>query len=859
MGVAAVCKILFTLCYATMPFSLTQSAANKSYISLIVCFALISIFGLVERLINTSNLLMPIVPLYLAILAAAVALLLLLLIHVKNAPTLHKIFPPIVVGASLLLIYLQLGFWNITPLPDTASFKNPSALGLSAIMLFAFCIALALRWRYPMLTLDMSKLTFITCTCIVGIGLIVWYSLGYNSIKLESDNARKKIQLTGMMINKTIDEQIGALGRIKARVDGLSADNFTELSRIDMQRYIADYEIIEGMIIFDSELNVIDSSSFGQQFYNEGMFSQQPIQAWLNTPANELRLAANSASLQTPTPIIMVSIPVNPESIGALQIVALLNMNALISNEYIDYLDSVQTYLEFSPTVLLSMHGASTSTSEFQALQDQYHHSVTDIVRLLDSIDHKFHSFISDYSGLQSSAQLHQLMLWLTGTFCFIFILAVDTTKQLRKQTESLYRMARYDDITGLLRRDAFNQDIDVLSIGCAGCRRAVIFVNLDNFNSINDGLGHDLGDQLLRMAAQRIADNAHEADAKARFSNDEFILYYKNTTAHKLKKAAKAILNSISDAFIIGEIEIHITASAGISVSSHPNVAGKTIIQQADVAVADAKQHGGNQFSFYKREMHQKHERLVHIRTQLQIAMDKKSLEMFYQPIYSATSGEIVSVESLIRWKLDGVFISPAEFIPIAEKTGQIVQLGEFVVATVLNDIAVNPALRNITVAINVSPQQLQGRHFLHYLEGQIALHNIQPKQLILELTETAVSENDNTIESLREMRERGFHIAIDDFGTGFSSLSYLANQPADIIKIDRAFTHGVESLGKERELVSMMINMCQQLNKNIVVEGIETKALAQYFSGFGDIKLQGYFFAKPMRLPELISKVPQ
>lgn len=830
-----------------------QSAANLAYLGILFFFALISLMGLLDLAITPSKMLMSVISDYM-MLAAVLAFTILIILFRWRTPKQLKFLGQILVSLGIsTFIVLQLVVWGILPSPEAARFANPFTLSLASVMLLMFFVALTLRHNFPRLAVDAKKPTLIVFGGIILLGVVVWYAMSVRIVQLETQNARTKIQLIGHMIDSRFDEQIKALERIKRRVEELDEDDSERLLTTDIETYISDYAIIEGMLVLNDQQQPWLSSSFADTFWQNFMRDHEGIQNWLAQPSNQTRIAANGRSLNTPTPIVMMSVPLQTKP-KPQQLIALLNMNGLVAADYLEYLSAIRTYMAFNSEILVAMQGSNDATQTLTQLQQRYPHYVTEKVTLMTGIEHDFYSVLIDYSPLQEATRLHQMLLWLTGAFAFIYILAADTTRRLRAESKKLASMARYDELTDFLRRDAFNQDTQSMMVDCEGCRRAVLFINLDKFNSINDGLGHRMGDHVLKLTAQRIKSAAQGADVFARFSNDEFIVYYRDTTAHQLKKDAHAVIKAVAEVFAVEELSVHLTASIGIAVATQAQINTEQLVQFADIAMAHAKAAGGNQYAIYQSDMQDSHEQLVEIRTQLQVAMNKDQLEAYYQPIYSAETGRIVSVESLVRWRKDGRFISPALFIPIAEQTGQVIQLGEQMLQKVIRDLSEHAELQQLSVAVNVSPHQLARADFVNHLVSQLKSHQLKPEQLTIELTEAVMSAAGQTEERLRELREHGVHVAIDDFGTGFSSLAYLTQQPADIIKIDRAFTLGVETEGKQRNLLSKMVEMCKQLDKLVVVEGVETAEQVELFKALGVDRLQGFYFAKPMPLPQLL-----
>ncbi|WP_258808143.1 EAL domain-containing protein [Pseudidiomarina sp. CB1] len=834
----------------------TQSAANLAYFGIMLFFAAITLLGFIDILVTPASMLMNVISDYMLIAAATALLILYGLFRWRTPKQLHYVGPILTSLGITAFIMLQLVVWGVLPAPEAARFSNPFTLALASVMLLTFFLALTVRHNYPHLNVDAAKATYVMLSAIILLGVLVWYAMSARIVHLETDNARTKIQLIGSMIDTRFTDQIKALERIKKRVEYLDGEATDRLLATDMTAYINDYEIIEGMLILDEQQRPIATSVFAEPFWQLHMRTSEGIQNWLAQSSETTRIAANGSSLNTQTPIVMIAVPLQSNS-SAKQLVALLNLNGLVAADYLDYLSAIKTFMAFNPEVLVAMQGSNDGTYTLTQLRQTYPHLVNDKVKLITGIEHDFYSVLIDYTPLHEATRLLQMLLWLTGAFAFIYILAADSTKRLRGESRKLATMARFDDLTGFLRRDAFNQDTQSMMIDCEGCRRAVLFVNLDKFNSINDGLGHRMGDHVLKLTAQRIRSAAQGADSFARFSNDEFIIYYRDTTAHQLKKDAAAVIKAIAEVFAVEELSVHLTASIGIAVATQAQIDTEQLVQFADIAMGHAKVAGGNQYAIYQTDMQDSHEQLVAIRTQLQVAMNQDQLEAYYQPIFSAETGRIVSVESLVRWRKDGNFISPALFIPIAEQTGQVIQLGEQMLQKVMRDLSANVELQKLTVAVNVSPHQLARADFVKNLLSQLKGHNLKPEQLTLELTEAVMSAAGQTEERLRELREHGMHVAIDDFGTGFSSLAYLTQQPADIIKVDRTFTLGVEAEGKQRNLLTKMIEMCKQLDKVVVVEGVETSDQVELFKVLGVDRLQGFFLAKPMPLTQLIELI--
>jgi diguanylate cyclase (GGDEF)-like protein len=692
---------------------------------------------------------------------------------------------------------------------------------------------------------------------VICTGVSLWHVSSVKAVGSEEKNAREKATLIGTMLNKNLGDYKKSFSRIKSRLERVSVDNFLDLANVDMKNYTRDYEIIKGMLILDEKLALVDGNAFSEQFILSGMLSSKSVVNWLNTTTNEIRFAANSSTLDTDTPTIMFSIPVESINGDRYQILALLDMNLLIEKRYIDYLSSFDAFIELTPQVYFSVNARKQNIYNLRDLLSLYNNYIVEKVEVMGIVNHNIYSFINNYSALRERAKVEQVIIWLTFIFIYSFILASDSLFLLKLQSKKLFKMAKYDELTGLLRRDALDAEIKHKQSKTLNSSYAMVFLNLDGFNSINNSLGHALGDRVLKLVALRLKNNALAADSIARFGNHEFILFYSNTSKEKLTKEISIVLSSLADVYYLGDVDIYLTASAGISMPQEKIEDSKILLQHADIAVDHAKALGGNQLCFYHKLMDDKHKEIVYIRGELQKALKNGDLEVYYQPIHSLPDKKVVSVESLVRWKNGNVYISPVIFIPIAEQTGQILEVGKHVLAQVLNDMNNTPELKSITVAVNFSPQQLQQQGFINNLCQLISEKGIEPQRLTIEVTETVMSEKGVIEGVLRELMARGFNVAIDDFGTGYSSLSYLSRQPANIIKVDREFTLGAEQEGQERALLEAIIKICIELRKIVVIEGIEAVELIEYLFKFKSIRVQGYYYSKPIPLNELINYI--
>ncbi|MBK7521027.1 MAG: EAL domain-containing protein [Gammaproteobacteria bacterium] len=424
-----------------------------------------------------------------------------------------------------------------------------------------------------------------------------------------------------------------------------------------------------------------------------------------------------------------------------------------------------------------------------------------------------------------------------------------------REYASVINRQANEDALTGLPNRASFREKLSsaIARSARSGASHALLFIDLDDFKSVNDNLGHDAGDQLLIEAAQRIRDCVRGSDTVARLGGDEFTaILYDVTAQDAIGQVAEKIVLSMRRAFRVGEREVFCAASVGLAVYPSDADDPDTLIIKADQAMYSVKQSGRNGWHFYTQEMHERSERRHRLFNELSVALDNDQLQAYLQPIICLRSGEITACEALARWQRnDGVWVSPAEFVEVAEQRGLINRLDYFVLQTSINALNCINSKHGTSIGLsaNVSP----GIFFSKNQDLQrwmgLVRETARELRLSIEITERLlVGESDEAHRALKELSAAQVSISIDDFGTGYSSLGYLMRFPVDTIKIDRSFTRGI-GLDKAHEtLIDTIIGMARRLGKKVVAEGVETEAQCDYLRELGCDFAQGYLFGKPM-----------
>ena len=385
-----------------------------------------------------------------------------------------------------------------------------------------------------------------------------------------------------------------------------------------------------------------------------------------------------------------------------------------------------------------------------------------------------------------------------------------------------------------------------------------VLFIDLDGFKLLNDSMGHRVGDQILVEVARRLRDLVRSGDTVARVSGDEFVIALTDlAAAQDAQLVVDHVMKTLSLPYRIDGRVLHLTASIGVHVSDGSIDNPAELIQQADLAMYQAKQLGKNTWQWFAEEMNEQASHRVQLRNELQEAIDSEGLTLYYQPLIDSRTGQARCIEALIRWEhpIRGL-VSPIHFIPLAEETGQIITLGRWVLGQACRDmVRIHAAgFRDCTVAVNVSPVQIRQAGFFDVVKQELQASGLPPASLELEVVESAVLyDTDQVVQTLTELSELGVHIAIDDFGTGFSSLSYLKLMPANKIKIDQSFIRDVIHNRNDAAITHGVISMAHHLSLEVVAEGVETEAHAAFLRRNQCDLLQGYFFARPMPFHDL------
>ncbi len=428
-----------------------------------------------------------------------------------------------------------------------------------------------------------------------------------------------------------------------------------------------------------------------------------------------------------------------------------------------------------------------------------------------------------------------------------------------RQAEETIRRLAYHDSLTGLPNRALFE---DRLRMALAQAKRqgeslGVIFLDIDGFKLVNDTLGHTAGDKLLQMVARDLSNLVRDCDTVARVGGDEFTILLPGVEQiDDVTEVAQRILECLRQPRTIAGEDFRSTASIGITTFPADGDDGETLLRNADTAMYRAKDNGRDHYQLFTPAMNQRVAERLSFEQSLRQALVRQELKVYYQPIIDVASGRAVAAEALVRWfHPSRGLIAPDEFIPLAEETGIILDIGEFVLRTATRQLVEwrEQGIDLSRVTVNVSARQLQQEDMVERVSRVLAETGIEPKRLQLEITEGAVLKNvDYAIAMLRELREMGVGLALDDFGTGYSSLTYLKRFPVDAVKIDRSFVRDLDQGAQDATIVSTVIGMANNLGLRVIAEGVETEQQLEFLRARRCAEYQGYLFSKPVPADE-------
>ena len=439
----------------------------------------------------------------------------------------------------------------------------------------------------------------------------------------------------------------------------------------------------------------------------------------------------------------------------------------------------------------------------------------------------------------------------------------LEMEEKLRASEAKQRELAHHDALTGLPNRlmlvDRLNQALPKASRHHH--KIAVLFLDLDKFKNINDTLGHDVGDDLLRVVAQRLKDCLRESDTVARLGGDEFVVILEEIHhQHEAVKVCRKILETLYQPIFLGEHEISTSASIGVSLFPDDSHDVDGVLKCADSAMYRAKEQGRNNFQIFETEMHTSAFDRILMENSLRQATERGEIFLHYQPLIDLTSGKLIGCEALARWRgPDGELIPPAAFIPVAEETGIIIPMGKWILQKGCrqNKEWIDKGGKAVPISINLSARQFKQHDLIEMITSILQKTGLPPRYLTLEITESCMMEDvDDTINVLQHFHDMGIGIAIDDFGTGYSSLRYLQKFPLNMLKIDREFVKDILSNEANHTIVQAVISLAHNLGLAVLAEGVETVEQQDFLKKKGCEQAQGFLYGRPVEAAQFAEK---
>lgn len=429
-------------------------------------------------------------------------------------------------------------------------------------------------------------------------------------------------------------------------------------------------------------------------------------------------------------------------------------------------------------------------------------------------------------------------------------------SRDIKALNKEISQLAFYDDVTGLPNRALAMDRLQQLLTQAEKNDKevAVVFIDFDNFKTINDTYGHAQGDFLLKLVSKRLKESVRASDTIGRLGGDEFLLLFEFEDRAELNTVNQELIHAQRLPYKMGSAHINVTFSIGVAVFPQDGSTSTELLKAADTAMYHTKQSGKDDVSYFTEAMGKQLAERYLIETGLKTAIDNQEFHIEYQPQACLHTGQLKGYEALLRWKKDNLVISPADFIEIAEESGQIEKVGAWVLTQAITEM--KPVLEDHQrLSINISPRQFHQKNLVALVVQQLEQLDFPAHQLELEITESAIISNlDETIDKISQFKQQGINISIDDFGTGYSSLGRLRELAVNGIKIDKSFIAQIAQTDRDAKLVESIVVLAKNMNMEIIAEGVETQAQLDKLIQLNCDAIQGYLYARPMPISTLI-----
>ena len=513
-------------------------------------------------------------------------------------------------------------------------------------------------------------------------------------------------------------------------------------------------------------------------------------------------------------------------------------------------------------TVLVSLLGLALASLLLLKLRESITRPLQNLSTLMETVIKK-----NDYSLRANNDSDDEIGILSQGFNKMLAHIQVNDEKLAHELSERhrtakyLDKLAYYDTTTELPNRHYFHQQLDraVKHAITTKQKMVLLFLDLDNFKIVNDTLGHTTGDLLLKQASARLSNVLRQNDYICRIGGDEFAIIIENiSNIDDVSIVTEKCIQSLTNPFVFEGHKFFIGVSIGISICPDDAITANTLLVNADMAMYEVKLRGKNNYQFFNSEMNDTHSRKFQLESDLRHAIKQDQMELYYQPQVNSQNALLTGAEALMRWNHpEKGLISPDEFIPIAEETGLILSLGEWLIKTACRHgkQLVDSGLKDITIAINISGIQIREVTFVDQISDALTRSGLDPSHLELELTESILMDDSTlVIDKVNQLKGLGVHVAIDDFGTGFSSMNYLKSFPITKLKIDKSFISGLPQSSDDMAITMAIIALAHGMNIKVVAEGVEHEDQVDFLRSHACDVLQGYYYAKPMPFNEFL-----
>lgn len=450
--------------------------------------------------------------------------------------------------------------------------------------------------------------------------------------------------------------------------------------------------------------------------------------------------------------------------------------------------------------------------------------------------------------GYELYISLRTIPIIVNSEIVGVYIVTRDVTRQVLNEMRTEY-LAYYDQLTGLMNRISCTNKLNVFLN--ENINFALVFIDLDEFHLINDTFGHKEGDKVLQKVTECLSNLQIEGMHLFREHDDQFVMLIENITKECVEEVAKNILERISEHFVIEEEDVYLSASIGIVMAPTDGRDEKILFQRVDAALEKAKETGKGHYHFYCSGLDCEREQRFIIENQLHRAIEKNEFFLYYQPQINIETKKLASMEALIRWDNKELgFVSPNQFIPLAERTGFIIKLDEWVVHQACEQIRewLNKGYEVVPIAVNISARHFRSITLIEMITRALNKYDVPPHLLAIEVTEGALIHKDLSKRVLLQLKEQNLKIHLDDFGTGYSSLSYLKTYPIDTLKIDRSFMEGIYKDERDTNITAAIIHLAHTLGLNVIAEGVEKAEQIQFLKEKNVKLAQGYYYSRPL-----------